>query len=302
MTIVSLEKTKVYIINWIKDYATNAGIKTLVVGLSGGVDSALVALLCKKTHIPTLCVSMPCHSSETSYSLAKAFAKEQGLNFVKIDLSAAHDIIFAQSLGIDIAEKTGFTFNPYRPIAIGGLRSCLRTPTLSYYANATHGLIVGTGNRSEDNLIRYFNKFGDGCVDISPIGDLFKSEVYELFAYMTTEQHIEDAHNIHYISPPASSAIYKATPTADLLVGDTQSDEEELELSYDEIEWADRENIRCGIITTKTDPANHKAWGGYSMRQREVIAKIHQLEKISRHKYNSNLPVCHIRNKKGLVR
>ena len=304
-----LNKTSKHIIKWIKDYANNAGIKTLIVGLSGGIDSALVALLCKKTGITTLCVNMPCNSSSSAYDRAQAFANEQNLTLLKVDLTSSHESIYEQY-------RVAFVISPGNAVfsreSLGGLSSCLRAPTLSFLALSTKGLIIGTGNRSEDNLTRYYQKFGDGCVDISPIADLFKSEVYELYKYMALN---EDAVLSGIFSGtmsddgwpenelPASIAIYRATPTADLWGPDGgHEDESELGISYDEIEWADRENMRCSIVTNDENPMSNSAWLGYSGRQKEVIAKMHQLEKISRHKHNPNLPVCEIRTIEGLVR
>ena len=312
--ILDLDKTKKYIVNWIKNYAENAGINTLVVGLSGGIDSALVALLCKETGLPTVCVNMPCHSSGSSYERAKNFAEEQNLNFMTVDLTSAYDSILMQ-MTEDKRAKSLTNEGMNNPVALGGLRSCLRAPTLSYVALATHGLIMGTGNRSEDNLIRYFQKYGDGCVDVSPIADLFKSEVYELFYHMTgmtsetrTNVNAGEADTVEvYHGPPAAVAIFMATPTADLWGPDgNQTDEDELGISYDEIEWADRQNMLTGslgtpIIIDDGDPTKHKSWMGYTARQRFVIAKVHQLEKISRHKHNPSLPVCEVRQEPGLV-
>lgn len=304
------KRTVDYIVKWIKDYAENAGVKTLVVGLSGGIDSALVALLCQRTNLPTVCVNMPCHSSSFSHDRAKAFAEEQGLDFMKIDLSSAHESIFEQvtvTNKFDKAEHHRSIFSDEglnNPIAVGGLRSCLRAPTLSYLALATGGLIMGTGNRSEDNLTRYFQKYGDGCVDISPIADLFKSEVYDLFAYMAGLTGAVRDNGVNFAEgPEAAGAIYVATPTADLWGPDgDHEDESELGISYPEIEWADRENERTSIVVDEADPTKHGAWRAYTGRQREVIAKMHQLEKSTRHKYNPNLPVCEVRKVPGLVR
>lgn len=306
MSILNLEATANYISSWIKNYATDAGIKTLVLGLSGGVDSALVALLCKRTNIPLFCVNMPCHSSDSAYTRAANFAKDYDIPLCKIDLSQAHESITAQT-NMDLAEVNR--------IAVGGLRSCLRAPTLSFFANAYSGLIIGTGNRSEDNLTRYFQKYGDGCVDISPISDLFKGEVYELFGFLAVnmspanESYKDNKQRARSRTMPTSAqAIYDAKPTADLWGPDAgQEDEKELGISYDEIEWADRENMRTegiasGIVVNTSDPAKHSAWLGYTGRQRIVIAKMHSLEKASRHKINKNLPVCHIRQVEGLVR
>lgn len=318
MAILDAKKTADHISNWIKDYANIAGVKTLVLGLSGGVDSALVALLCKRTGKKVLCVNMPCHSSDSAYLRANSFAEDYGLEMVKIDLSAAHESIYGQ------AEENGYTTS--NRVAVGGLRSCLRAPTLSYFANATHGLIVGTGNRSEDNITRYFQKYGDGCVDISPISDLFKSEVYELFAFLSSEMaplietksigRFRGQLNVSGM-PDSALSILDAKPTADLWGPDAgQEDEKELGITYDEIEWADRENTRtgvkviddgepytiAGIIFNHQDPTKHPEFYRYTGRQQQVIARLNQLEKISRHKFNASLPCCKIRDVEGLVK
>jgi NH3-dependent NAD+ synthetase len=110
------------------------------------------------------------------------------------------------------------------------------------------------------------------------------------------------------VSGPQSAVnIYNATPTADLWGPNSEhEDERELGLSYDEIEWADRQNMRSvegfGIITSNDDPVRHPFWHAYTSNQRRVIAKMHALEKVSRHKINSNLPVCKVRDVAGLVK
>lgn len=318
MSVINAQRTADHISNWIKDYADKAGINTLVLGLSGGIDSALVALLCKRTGKNLICVNMPCHSSNSAYLRASNFAREFELNLTKVDISSAHEVIIEQ------AKAANFPFdkNLNDPIAVGGLRSCLRTPILSYFANAYKGLIVGTGNRSEDNIIRYFQKYGDGCVDISPISDLFKSEVYELFEFLAKKIHFDlNCHDPMYggtggkFFPTYAKDIYDAKPTADLWGADSgQEDEKELGISYDEIEWADRENMRTiinsnspkvntpGIIFDDRDPTKHPKFFQYTGRQQQVIAKMHQLEKISRHKVNANLPCCRVREVEGLVK
>jgi len=129
--------------------------------------------------------------------------------------------------------------------------------------------------------------------------------VYELFAHMTGLQNVYRDNGVNFAEgPQASVEIYIAKPTADLWGEDGgQTDEEELGLTYDEVEWSDRQNEitqlqhHKAIVTDEGDPAKHPAWLGYTGRQREVIAKVHQMEKISRHKHNPALPVCPIRNR-----
>lgn len=280
--IINLERTADYISNWIKDYAIAAGKKSLVFGLSGGVDSALVALLCKRTGLNIVAISMPCYSSDASIKQAADLAKDFEFRLHKISLNASYDSIIYQARMNLIEENK---------VHSGGLKSCLRTPVLSYLAATNNGLIVGTGNRSEDNLIRYYQKFGDGCVDISPITDLYKSEVYDLFNFLGSK-------NGKML--PSVEAIYKAVPTADLWEGGEQTDEKELGISYDEIEWADKEEVNYGSVTCE-DPAKHDRWVTYSGRQKTVIAKISHMEKISRHKVNPNLPICKLRHRADLV-
>jgi NAD+ synthase len=285
-----------YITKWIREYAKKAGVSTLVLGLSGGIDSALVALLAKRTGLPLVCVNMPCHSSSSAYDRAKAFADENQLQLLKVDLSAAHAVIADQL-------TTQASFDWQSKGSAGGLRSCLRAPTLSYVAHATNGLILGTGNRSEDRITRYFQKFGDGCVDFCPIADLWKSEVNALFAFLAAEAHGGKIGK-------ASQAILDAKPTADLWGADSgQEDEKELGISYDEIEWADREDVatahnsegvwdedRPGIIFSSEEPRFNLRWASYTPREKDVISTLHRMEKISRHKANPNLPVCDVHN------
>lgn len=277
-------KTAEHIAGWIKNYMTQAHTTTLVLGLSGGIDSALCALLCKQTGLPLVCVNMPCHSSSSAYDRAKVFADELNINLLKVDLSSAHETIHDQM--IRQGDKSWELFSKG---SVGGLRSCLRAPTLSFLAHATNGLIVGTGNRSEDRITRYFQKFGDGCVDFSPIADLWKSEVYALFKYLAEE--INGG-----TMAPGAKAIYDAKPSADLWGADSgQEDEKELGITYDEIEWADKEDVlTSGIIFRSESPTTHANWNTYTERQKVVIQTLHRMEKVSRHKANPAMPVCEV--------
>lgn len=274
-------KTADHITDWIREYAKKAGVSTLVLGLSGGIDSALCALLCKRTGLPLVCVNMPCHSSSSAYDRAKAFADENHIQLLKVDLSAAHAVIADQ-----LTVQAPFDWRSKG--SAGGLRSCLRAPTLSYVAHATNGLIVGTGNRSEDRITRYFQKFGDGCVDFSPIADLWKSEVNALFAFLAAE-----AGNGKVGA--GSQAILDAKPSADLWGADSgQEDEKELGITYDEIEWADREDLENGIIFNDEKPEYNSDWSSYTPREKVIVSTLHRMEKVSRHKQNLSMPVCYV--------
>ena len=279
------------IANWMESYAQSAKADSFVLGLSGGIDSALCALIAKKTSLKLVCVNMPCHSSSSAYDRAKAFADEIGVDLHCVDLSKAHE---------EISYQLPQTFSTRG--SSGALRSCLRSPTLSFVAHATNGLIVGTGNRSEDHITRYYQKFGDGCVDFCPIADLWKSEVRFLFKHLAEEMN-------GGVMGPAAQAIYDAKPTADLWGPDSgQEDESELGISYDEIEWADKEDRRTGsdsggpgIIFMCEKPSTHQDWSNYTDRQKVVIEKLHHLEKVSKHKHNPWLPVCALRPVHGFI-
>lgn len=327
MSLVDAKKTAEHITSWMKQYSTDHGIKCGVLGLSGGVDSALVALLWKRTGLPLICVNLPCHSSDVAWNRAKAFADEYQLNLRKVDLSIAHNVLLGQSKDAFITlEGSSLQLNgTSNPIAIGGMRSCLRPVVLNFLTNSYRGLILGTGNRSEDHITRYFQKFGDGCVDISPISDLFKSEVYELFCYLSGEMNPRHEEN-KSLEPVmirsldcsrvglSARAIIQTAPTADLWGPDAgQEDEKELGISYDEIEWADRLDVSTsqanrkngngqGIIFSDSDPAKTEDFYRYTSRQQAVISKLWSMEKQSRHKMNPNLPVCLVRSEDGLVR
>jgi len=201
------------IVKWIKDYADNNKISSLVVGVSGGIDSALVSTLCAKTGLPTHCVLMPIHQDPSH--------TERGLNHVRwlqknyplvglheFDLTEVYDK-FVESMQYASSD-----------LGFANSRSRLRMITLYQLATTTNGLVVGTGNKVEDFGVGFYTKYGDGGVDISPIADLMKTEVYELAHELGINQEILDAQ-----------------PT-DGLWGDNRNDEDQIGATYPELEWA----------------------------------------------------------------
>lgn len=263
------------LVNWIKEQVKNAGASGGVFGLSGGADSALVAILTKRAFPENSTgVLMPCHSSSSSLDRAYELAKSIDLKTVKVDLSAAHN---------DIVGQLG---SPADKMARAGLRSCLRAPTLDFVAKLNNALIVGTGNRDEDELARYYQKRGDGSVDISPIAKLHKSEVYQLLTFLKCPQSIIDA-----------------VPTADLWGPDSgQADEKELGITYPEMEWAIQENDKTGVIAPQggygymPDPLSTIT--SYTPRQVQVLKRLQKMELTSRHKATPP-PVYDIRNEQA---
>lgn len=198
---------------WIKDYCINSNISSLVVGVSGGIDSAVVSTLCMMTGIPTHCVLMPIHQNPSH--------TERGLNHInwlksKSDIISSH--IFDLTDVYDCFVKTMSYSNS--ELGFANSRSRIRMTALYQIASTTNGIVVGTGNKIEDFGVGFFTKYGDGGVDISPIADLTKSEVYELANELGIIREIIDA------------------PPTDGLWGDDRNDEIQIGATYPELEWA----------------------------------------------------------------
>ncbi|MDP2831461.1 MAG: NAD+ synthase [Candidatus Omnitrophota bacterium] len=193
------------VISWIKQKVKDSGAKGIVLGLSGGIDSAVVAALAKaavgKNNL--LVLFMPCNSNPQDLKDAKLVARKLGLKSKLVDLSAVYNN-FLKVLPGAIS------------LARGNLKPRLRMSTLYYFANKLNYLVCGTGNKSE-LLVGYFTKYGDGGVDILPIADLFKRQVRQLARELKMPQ-----------------AIITKAPTAGLWHG--QTDEGEMGITYDELD------------------------------------------------------------------
>ena len=190
------------IVKWIRDYCKKHNIDTLVVGISGGIDSSVVSTLCARTGMPTYVLSMPIKQSKATHSLSQAhgtWLTEQYHNLTPT---------FKQF------EKC-FSTNE---LAGANSRARLRMMTLYHAAQETKGIVVGTGNRVEDFGVGFFTKYGDGGVDISPIGDCMKTDVWAMGECLN-------------IDP----AIIAAPPT-DGLWADGRTDEDQVGMSYPELE------------------------------------------------------------------
>ena len=203
-----------FITGWIKDYAKKNRIKTLVVGVSGGIDSAVVSTLCARTGLPTIAVSMPIRQSKTTHSLSLAHGAWLRENFENV-----------RHLTVDLTP----TFRQFERLFDGGSelglansRARLRMMCLYQTAQDAGGIVVGTGNRVEDFGVGFYTKYGDGGVDISPIGDCFKTEVWAMGRELGVLQDIIDA------------------PPTDGLWADGRTDESQLGMTYPELEEAMR--------------------------------------------------------------
>ena len=203
------------IVGWIKDYYWENNIKALVVGVSGGIDSAVVSTLCAKTGLPTYVLTMPLHSKEENTELSDLHAyglveKYSNVKLVNVDLSETYDKFM---FWIDDT----FTSNK---LANANTKSRLRMVSLYQVAGSVGGIVVGTGNKVEDYGIGFYTKYGDGGVDIAPIADLYKTEVWELGEYLEVDERICDA-----------------IPT-DGLWDDGRCDEDQIGASYEQLEEA----------------------------------------------------------------
>jgi len=204
---------------WLKGSAEKAGIKGFVIGVSGGIDSAVVSTLCARTGLPTLMLEMPIHQSQDQVTRARKHidlitAKYKNTDSAVIDLTETFEA-FKKS-GVNVM---GVTPEQYE-FSLSNSRSRIRMTALYQFAGQLGYMVAGTGNKVEDFGIGFYTKYGDGGVDISPIGDLMKSEVYKLGRHLGV---IEE--------------ILTAAPT-DGLHSDGRTDENQIGATYDELEWA----------------------------------------------------------------
>ena len=203
------------IVAWIKDYADSNGIKSLVVGVSGGIDSAVVSTLCAETGLPTYALTMPLLSKKENTALSDGHAlglvnRYSNVTNVNVDLTETYKVF---NLFVDDT----FTKNE---LANANSKSRLRMVTLYQVAGSVGGIVVGTGNKVEDYGIGFYTKYGDGGVDIAPIADLYKTEVRELGGHLGVDALIIDA-----------------KPT-DGLWEDGRTDEDQIGATYEELEEA----------------------------------------------------------------
>ena len=203
-----------HIVNWLVDYSKKSGLNGFVVGVSGGIDSAVTSTLCAKTGLNTIVLNMPIHQKSNQFDRSNEHINWLKNNFknvtsYEINLSDVYDS-FSNSLPKSNQDE----------LSMANLRSRIRMSNLYVFASNKKYLVAGTGNKVEDFGVGFYTKYGDGGVDISPIADLLKSEVFMI------------ANHLGVVS-----SIQIAKPT-DGLWDDDRSDEDQLGASYDELEWA----------------------------------------------------------------
>ena len=251
------EKVSKHIVSWIDNYLNKSKMKGFVVGVSGGVDSALTSTLCAETKRNVLCVEMPINQEKDQVSRSKKhieWLKKKYSNVSSINISL--DNTFDSFI-----ESVPEVKSPENDLSLANTRSRLRMVALYYFSSLKKYLVVGTGNKVEDFGIGFYTKYGDGGVDISPIADLLKSDVYNLAKF----------YNI-------IDEIIEATPT-DGLWDDNRNDEDQIGASYEELE--------------KAMQIAHNLDYDLSNREQEVLKIYKSLNSSNRHKMLP-IPICKI--------
>jgi len=236
-----------HIVNWLTEYSNISKTEGFVVGISGGIDSALTSTLCALTGKKIMCLNLPIRQHQTEYNLGKAHIEWLTKNYNNV----SHEEINLTQI-LEAMEKT-YDQEIQDFLTMANTRARIRMTTLYAYAGHHKLLVAGTGNKIEDFGIGFYTKYGDGGVDVSPIADLMKSQVYALAA----EVGVVDS-------------ILNAKPT-DGLFADGRTDEDQIGASYDELEWAmlyiehknntsltDRQKIVMQIYQSRNSANKHK--------------------------------------------
>jgi NAD+ synthase len=257
---MNAQKVTEHIISWLKTYAESSGVKGFVIGVSGGIDSAATSTLCAASGFPTLCVEMPIHQAQNQVTRAAAHIAQlkkryANVSSVRVDLTSSFDNFITIVPEVAYSDKVA--------LSLANTRARLRMTTLYYFAGLYSYLVAGTGNKVEDFGVGFYTKYGDGGVDLSPIADLMKSEVYEIAAFLKVP-----------------TAIQEAKPT-DGLFGDSRTDEDQIGASYDELEWAMKMQNE------------QKTVANFAGRDLEVFKIYTRLNGMNQHKMQS-IPVCQI--------
>lgn len=257
---LQVEKVNMHIVNWLKLYAQNAKVSGFVVGISGGVDSAVTSTLCAQTGFSTLCVEMPIHQTPSQVNRGREHIEQLKKRFpnvtnVEVDLTTIFDNFRAIVPVVTDLDKVN--------LSLANTRARMRMTALYYFAGIQGFLVAGTGNKIEDFGVGFYTKYGDGGVDLSPIADLMKSDVYALGEFLQIP-----------------NSILEASPT-DGLFGDDRTDEDQLGASYDELEWAMIEDEKGKISDN------------FSGREKIVFEIYKKLNTINQHKMRE-IPVCTI--------
>ena len=223
-----------HIVKWIKQYATKNKISTLVVGISGGIDSSVVSALCAETGLTTIVVQMPIRQNKTlnnrsSMQAGWLMERYPNVTHMSMDLTPVFSAFEKKTAPFCDAENASQV-----ELAFANSRARLRMMTLYQIAQCHGGIVVGTGNRVEDFGVGFFTKYGDGGVDISPIGDCMKTHVWEMGRELGLPQEIIDA------------------PPTDGLWEDGRTDQDQLGMTYPELETAMLQDTNSDLVLAAT--------------------------------------------------
>ena len=244
-----------HISNWLREYATKAGCQGFVVGISGGIDSAVTSTLCAKTGLKLICLEMGIHQREDEVNRGMEHIEWLETNFKNV----SHQRINLTSTFEELKSVLD-SDSTHHELSMANTRARIRMTTLYAVAQAYGCLVAGTGNKVEDFGVGFHTKYGDGGVDLSPIADLYKTQVYAIAKEMGIVESIQ-----------------KAAPT-DGLWKDARTDEGQLGATYPELEWA---------MEYKGDGSE------LTDRQKEVIRIYDGFHLANKHKMVP-IPVCEI--------
>ena len=251
-----------HIVGWTNDYCDESGMNGFVVGVSGGIDSALTSTLCALTKRPVIVLNMPILQNKNQFDLAAEhinWLKKKFTNVASYEVNLTDTFLqLKKNLPAEIQDDH----------SMANTRSRLRM--LALFAVSTHNkmLVAGTGNKVEDFGVGFYTKYGDGGVDLSPIADLMKSEVYALARELGVDKNI-------LVAAPV-----------DGLWADNRTDENQIGATYNELEWAMR------FLKSKAKSKKSKV----SKRQKDVLEIFQRFNKMNQHKMKP-MPVCVIPQK-----
>ena len=254
------EKVVNHIVSWLKDYQESSQMKGFVVGVSGGIDSAVTSTLCAMTGAPVLCLEMSIHQEENQVYRALDHIEWLESNYKNVKHHSLSLTPIFESF-VDGLPPTDEKEQQLHSLA--NTRARLRMSTLYYFAALHNYLVAGTGNKVEDFGVGFYTKYGDGGVDLSPIADLLKTQVYKVAEYLNIIESVQFA-----------------APT-DGLWSDNRTDEQQMGANYDELEWAMSELEKNPNLKGLTD------------EQMKTIQIYLNFNKQNQHKM-SPIPVCEI--------
>lgn len=257
---IDAEGAVAHIRQWMTEYIGSSGLDGWVVGVSGGIDSAVTSTLAARTGLPTTLLRMPIHQAADqdergAAHIARLESEFAHVSSLVVDLTPSFD-----GMAAALAASSGGVFGG---LALANARARLRMTTLYAVAAERRALVVGTGNKVEDFGVGFYTKYGDGGVDLSPIADLLKGEVYEVGRFLGVAEEI-----------------LEAAPT-DGLWGDDRTDEDQLGATYAELEWA-MEQVQQGRTDAEYGPGSRAA---------EVMRIYTRHHGANRHKMQP-IPVC----------